>query len=545
MSGDALQTASSSSVSGYSSRPTREDAEENDPTSTSLIAKPRRTLGSSMSKVGSGFRSIVTKTVPDRFLSPADIANEIRRVRKHHETTIFQRHREGSDGSPDADKETLKALCMRLLICCERSDLFGFRNVALYEFTMLGINDPHVRILFQQCVIEVNRTREHDDALFPEPPQFSDQHALWSDLLGGRVFEAADEKELNKYSALLKVSLSMGPGSSLKFRSTGYLGFAYLSHALLMDVKDRKLKFLMGLWEHLLKVLATDARHGGWEVLDASIRNILSSEKRMYDFLRPSHFVGDLAVYLIWNADKIPTLYRIFFSPLQVQYTPENKDQDQLNISYPPMEHWSIPVIVAYAVTVTYSLVSSPQSKEVRSLEDLRRYARRAQTGTTLADSVLCDEKWMTFYTVLHYAISCYHSNHGISLAEGIPRPVRDSLCILASWCAELRNQESNRALVHLISQLINVNRYFKEALVEDYDSTLPLILFRLPSKENREGCLQKYTCITLFENVPYLRRYRINGKYFITSRLQRWPPMSTKRLRYSSSGLYTVLVGR
>ncbi|KLO07081.1 hypothetical protein SCHPADRAFT_1001920 [Schizopora paradoxa] len=506
------------------SHPSRADGDSSnrEETFVSSSVKPRRAPGSSsISKVGSGLRSIVTKTIPDRLLSPGIIADEIRRFRRHHETTIFQRHREGTDAISDVDKVTLKALCMRLLLFRERRNTYETRDAALNEFTTLGINDPLVRTLFQQCIIDANHAQKHDVALLPDPPKFNDQHVCWSNFIGSRIFRYDDEKTqktLEMYSDILKSSLTMSPSDSLPSYSTGYLGSVYLSHALQMGVVGRDLEFLLHLWEYFLQVLSLDVKHGGWEVLDKCICNILSSEKRMHDFLKPSHFVGDLAVYLIWNADKIPTLYRIFFSAPRVQYSRENEERNQVDMSYPPMEHWSIPLIVAYAMTITDSLVISTRFEEVQSLEDLREYARRAQIGTTLANSVLCDETWMAFYTVLNHAINCYRLGYGISVAEGLPRPVRDSLHTLGIWSFNFGKEESNRALAHLISQLFNIDHYLKDVISLTFSYTLSEILTPLRSHEERSLCLQKYTSIPTFENVPYLRRFRINGMYFIAS---------------------------
>ena len=123
----------------------------------------------------------------------------------------------------------------------------------------------------------------------------------------------------------------------------------------------------------------------------------------------------------------------------QVQYIGKGKVNDRVEFSYPPTPQWSIPLIASYAVSTADSVISASHFEEVQSLKDLRKYAKGAHIGTTLADSVLCHEQWMAFYIVFHSAICRYHSGLGISLAAGLMQTVRDSLYTLASWTAELR----------------------------------------------------------------------------------------------------------
>ena len=49
-------------------------------------------LRSSISKLG-GLKAAWMKAAPERFVSPKQIADEIRRLRKHGESTVYERHR--------------------------------------------------------------------------------------------------------------------------------------------------------------------------------------------------------------------------------------------------------------------------------------------------------------------------------------------------------------------------------------------------------------------------------------------------------------------
>ncbi len=72
--------------------------------------------GFSLKKAGANLESILFKTVPDRFHSPQSIANQIRRLCRHDETTISQRHMLPTEHVLDAHKETLIFLCKKLFL---------------------------------------------------------------------------------------------------------------------------------------------------------------------------------------------------------------------------------------------------------------------------------------------------------------------------------------------------------------------------------------------------------------------------------------------
>ncbi len=129
------------------------------------------------------------KTVPDRFHSPESIANQIRRLCRHDETTICPRHMVSAKHVQDADKETIKSLCKKLLsFCCgrvlRRRDVFislttlkafhCWSNLTLEtEMTDLSINDCFVRATFQQCGIDDATVRDDIRYIATEKTLFS------------------------------------------------------------------------------------------------------------------------------------------------------------------------------------------------------------------------------------------------------------------------------------------------------------------------------------------------------------------------------------
>ncbi len=100
---------------------------ESDATALSVVSttgKGGRASGFSLKKTGAGLKSILFKTVPDRLHSPRSVANQIRRLCRHDEATISQRHMVAAEHVSYDDKITLKELCRELLlIYCRRRAL--------------------------------------------------------------------------------------------------------------------------------------------------------------------------------------------------------------------------------------------------------------------------------------------------------------------------------------------------------------------------------------------------------------------------------------
>ncbi len=87
----------------------------------STAGKSRRASGFSLKKAGTGLESIFFKTVPVSLLSPRSVANHIRRLCRHDQTTICERNMASAVHVSDADKETLRLLCKKmLLMVCRR-----------------------------------------------------------------------------------------------------------------------------------------------------------------------------------------------------------------------------------------------------------------------------------------------------------------------------------------------------------------------------------------------------------------------------------------
>lgn len=108
----------------------------------------RRTFGN---KFGAGLGSFLTKTAPDLLLSPGIVANEIRRLCRHDKTTLIQRHKDGGTSVDAADRKTLEALCLKLVLFTRRWAHFGQFHLSLTEVsilqarTVLKPNKAHLR----------------------------------------------------------------------------------------------------------------------------------------------------------------------------------------------------------------------------------------------------------------------------------------------------------------------------------------------------------------------------------------------------------------
>lgn len=76
---------------------------------------PGRILGNVLESLGSRLTSFINKLAIQRGLGPEAVAQEIRRLRRHHETTFYERHSEEQIPLSLRDEKTLKRYCEKLV----------------------------------------------------------------------------------------------------------------------------------------------------------------------------------------------------------------------------------------------------------------------------------------------------------------------------------------------------------------------------------------------------------------------------------------------
>lgn len=141
---------------------------------------------------------------------------------------------------------------------------------------------------------------EQDLAHLPDPLEAEDIHNRWSDFIGDRIFRNRDETYMQSCCEGLKSTLSVASNELLPRYAPGYLGSAYLSYALALELTKRGLDFLVQLWDFFLHKISGDLHHGGWHVLNTCVENILSSGKDLEEFLSPSQLTtGSLSGFLV------------------------------------------------------------------------------------------------------------------------------------------------------------------------------------------------------------------------------------------------------
>ena len=81
------------------------------------IADVRRKAGGSLNKAGTEISSLLFKMVPSQLETRRMIANQIRRLRRHGETTAVERHDPSNVfyRGVEQDREILTELCSKLL----------------------------------------------------------------------------------------------------------------------------------------------------------------------------------------------------------------------------------------------------------------------------------------------------------------------------------------------------------------------------------------------------------------------------------------------
>ncbi len=82
---------------------------------------------------------------------------------------------------------------------------------------------------------------------------------------------------------------------------------------------------------------------------------------------------------------------------------------------------------------------------------------------------------------------------------------------------ASHNSDRSDKSAVFLLARFIGIDRYCKRSESERHDDLVPISL-TLVNKVRKLVQPHRGTILPQFDNVPYLRRFRVNGRIYITS---------------------------
>ncbi|KLO09292.1 hypothetical protein SCHPADRAFT_943742 [Schizopora paradoxa] len=459
----------------------------------------QRTIRKRLSRTNTAIL-FVTRISPKGVFSRKHITEQIRKLCRHDETTVSQRHstHPSINCMSDADTKTLRRLCVRQL---------EFARAQVYdsELTMLAVSDPLIHATFRSIVENpVNDLKAQASNLKNFVTSRRD-YASWSEFIGCTVFKNNHGKSLRMHSEALKDSLS---------GSHSDLAREFLLHAVTLNVKGRELEFLLDIWHFFLKISGISV--SDWKRMEKYVNNIISSGNAMSKFISPND-LSWLGSDPQMTSDHSQSFFGMFLAIPKITVHNIDKEADPIvEVSYGSMRTWNLDDASSYAIHYQQNVLKS--------------------RSTSVDRTVLSDEIWMPLYHIADYALSNYRRGGGFRDVKTMSHSKERNLLTVARmpFILLLKNStpseyRKNKALaVFYVSHSVDIDRYCKQIVMENEDEqSIDVVIScsRFLNRTRIRNGLYDLAFIPQFRNVPYLRRYRINGRYYITSDALPEPP--------------------
>ncbi|KLO08595.1 hypothetical protein SCHPADRAFT_944312 [Schizopora paradoxa] len=491
---DSRSHASGQAISDYYTSQTGGFDGPHNPSGSSQRSKPRGVYGLSLTKL---WREIV---------------NEIRRLRRHDETTIYERHRRFND----------VPLCVSLITFPRRSADPEERNAVESDISKLFVEDPIVYQVFQHCKHEITLNNPYKDVGHferPESIEMEDARSQWSTLLAYNSFRHVNEdpKSMRSRCDALKVTI--------RFSECSLIAINYLPHVLAMKMQGKDLEFLLEVWNLFLS-LVSNTGYPIWKSnMDLCFKNILYSGKSISDFASPLQF-EIIAKRLVEYANEIPFILDTFFAHPTIEFGSKTSPYGARFVYPAPFGQWNIATASSYAVHFLRGIKSSTDGS------DSEKYLQDGFQISPLDRTVFVDLNWMQLYQIVNDALQKYRHVEGIISSERLQNVVHrdfitlvdNNISIIAG--ANVTNSKNTKGRARsnfFISQSVDIDRYCKHEMLEKFGNVIGysyILNDRLHFQAHIKipNGIYVLTFIPQFRNVPYLRRFRIGGKYFIST---------------------------
>ncbi|KLO09812.1 hypothetical protein SCHPADRAFT_548823 [Schizopora paradoxa] len=248
----------------------------------------------SLTKIG----GLWTKATPKRFRSPRQIANEIRRLRGHGDSTVYERHERYSWGHTSCSNlDKLIPLCSSIITLARKTSNTEDTKVANSEISKLIAEDPLVYQIFQHCGDEIASkfsSSQVADLEILDSSDVQDGFCRWSLLLGSGSFKSHDN------SQSMQANCNALKGTFLNDKCSN-LAIEYLPHFLDCVVVERP---DLPLWI---------------KSLDLCFKSIIESKKSLRDFASPEQ-LARVATHLVEHSTDAPFVFASFFPVPKIKY---------------------------------------------------------------------------------------------------------------------------------------------------------------------------------------------------------------------------------
>ncbi|KLO09820.1 hypothetical protein SCHPADRAFT_943348 [Schizopora paradoxa] len=509
----------------------------NDTDDSELVLR-RRGLGLSSAFLGV-LKAAYFKAIPERFVIPKQIADEIRRLRGHDRSTVYERHKnfhEEDHSCPHHDE--LVSLCTKLI---NLSYIYTLEFAAQRELSALYIEDPVLSEVFQTC--------EFTPKSF-DISQEGDYHRRWSELLGRSSFKSNQRPETAQHSCdVLK--------DAFKYYKYGFIAVGYIPYAMELEMQNEDLGLMHQLWDNFLDNVVRKylEEFHPINIVDRCFRSIVSSGKPLAYFASSSQ-LERMAMSLIANSTEVPFIFSTFFPPPMFEFRNPKDPYGAKLVIRSPARDWDIVSAATYAIPFLGAFARGMMTKRFvtqgKDFHALSEYIESNWSGTPLEHTVLAkgEGAFIDLYEAVNDAATSYRRSMGVlrkleaSVHHALVTLVESSLgsmVIETSSRKDKKNWDIPRGNL-LIAHTVDIDRYHKREMLEDFknnDAYIDILNDRLRFQTylRRPDGICNLTYIPQFRNVSYLRRFRIGNEYFITA--DGLPESSNQILNYWNRAVF------
>lgn len=331
-------------------------------------------------------------------------------------------------------------------------------------------------------------------------------HILWSNLL------SCCEHSHGKLS--LYVQSYRDPlNKSLSDPDVSFLGARYLRHALQPCLVGNDYFCLAKIWHHYMDVAGTVPHAIEWPNFDECIKTIHSSNKVFTGFVSPTR-LAKLAKSLIQEASRLPNVFDVIFGFPKIIYEVSGAQVEGLElterIAYKHVRSHNFDVLPVFLSEFIQASDKYSNSWKLPAIMDADPKIRGV-----LKNTVLVSAKWNEYSPLGSNVFNTYSNQYPPQF--GSLRLDRSDSTLTGAIIGPSGSESlGGRALaLFLLARYAGIDRYCKRWLRHAFDSPFPSSLVN-----NVCTLVGPFKCanLFLFDNAPYLRRFRINGRLFITS---------------------------
>ncbi|KLO18486.1 hypothetical protein SCHPADRAFT_936160 [Schizopora paradoxa] len=274
---------------------------------------PGRIVGLLFDWLGERLEREIRNRVRNIGYDPFKVAQDVRRLCRHDERGIIERHKHSNFELSDIDRRKLVKSCKKLLACM-RSKVSSTQLAALDEMIDLTIEDPLIRTTLAECDLSglLPKYKEPDLIISTIKAlgsiQYARIHGIWSDVI--QVSCNKTDEEL--YPTLKSIRESLF--TSLRHPEVSFLAARYLAHVLRLALPPGErfwvanaLQHLCSeLWQFYMDIAGETSKGIEWPTFDSCICGF--DQLIFYD---PEGHVDQT------GRRRLPSLARIFIRNLQ------------------------------------------------------------------------------------------------------------------------------------------------------------------------------------------------------------------------------------